>query len=438
MAGINPAMRSNFPVKLRHPMSTAVSPLAPTNVPDMPAIAGVKLATAAAGIRYKGRTDVLLAVMDKGTAVAGVFTQSKCPSAPVEWCRARLGRGKSSKAVFARALVVNSGNANAFTGKTGRQATALTASIAAKALGCHPHEVFLASTGVIGEPLDASKFDGVLGTLAENAAPGEWLNAAKAIMTTDTFPKVATATVKLGKAKVTINGMAKGSGMIAPDMATMLAFVFTDAPIAAGALQSLLKSGVEDTFNAVTIDGDTSTSDTLLAFATGSAAANGAPRISRAGDPRLKAFTKAFHAVLADLAEQVARDGEGARKLVEIIVEGAVSKTSARRIAMSVANSPLVKTAIAGEDANWGRVVMAVGKAGEPANRDRLSISFNGIRVAKSGARDPSYDEAEVSAAMKNPKIQIRIALGLGKGRDRVLTCDLTKEYVAINGDYRS
>jgi glutamate N-acetyltransferase/amino-acid N-acetyltransferase len=298
--------------------------------------------------------------------------------------------------------------------------------------------VFLASTGVIGEPLDATKFNGVLGALAESAVPDEWMNAAKAIMTTDTFPKVATATVKLGKAVVTINGMAKGAGMIMPDMATMLAFVFTDAPIAAGALQSLLKSGVVDTFNAVTIDGDTSTSDTLLAFATGAAAVNGAPKISRAGDPRLKAFTKALRTVLADLAEQVARDGEGARKLVEIIVEGAMSKGSARRIAMSVANSPLVKTAIAGEDANWGRVVMAVGKAGEPANRDKLAISFNGIRVASRGARDPSYDEAGVSAAMKNPKIQIKIALGLGKGRDRVLTCDLTQEYVAINGDYRS
>jgi glutamate N-acetyltransferase / amino-acid N-acetyltransferase len=413
-------------------MSSSISPLAPTDVPDMPVISGVKLATAAAGIRYKGRTDVLLAVMDKGTTVAGVFTKSKCPSAPVEWCRAKLGGGN------ARALVVNSGNANAFTGKTGRQATALTAAIAARAVGCKPQEVFLASTGVIGEPLDATKFDGVLGGLAALAAPGEWMSAARAIMTTDTFPKVATATVKLGKARVTINGMAKGSGMIAPDMATMLSFVFTDAPITAGALQSLLKAGVEDTFNAVTIDGDTSTSDTLLAFATGTAAADGALKISRAGDPRLKAFTKAFRAVLADLAEQVARDGEGARKLVEIIIDGAVSKASARKIAMSVANSPLVKTAIAGEDANWGRVVMAVGKAGEPANRDKLSISFNGIRVASRGARDPSYDETEVSAAMKAPKIKIGIALGLGKGSDRVLTCDLTKEYVAINGDYRS
>ena len=413
-------------------MPSSVSPLAPKTVPDMPAIAGIRLATAEAGIRYKNRTDVLLAVMDKGTAVAGVFTKSKCPSAPVEWCRAKLKGGK------ARALVVNSGNANAFTGKTGRGSTALTAKIAAKAVGCSESEIFLASTGVIGEPLDATKFDGVLDRLAASAEPASWLTGAKAIMTTDTFPKVATATVKLGKARVTINGMAKGAGMIAPDMATMLSFIFTDAPIAPAALQALLKSGVEDTFNAVTIDGDTSTSDTLLAFATGAAAEHGAPKISRASDPRLKAFVKAFHQVLANLAEQVARDGEGARKLVEITVEGAVSKASARKIAMSIANSPLVKTAIAGEDANWGRVVMAVGKAGEPANRDKLSIAFNGIRVAKSGARDPSYDEAQVSEAMKAPEIAIKVSLGLGKGRDRVLTCDLTKEYVAINGDYRS
>lgn len=413
-------------------MSSAISPLAPTDVPDMPEIAGVRLATAAAGIRYKGRTDVLLALLDKGTTVAGVFTKSKCPSAPVEWCRARLKGGR------ARALVVNSGNANAFTGKTGRQATKLTADVAAKAAGCKASDIYLASTGVIGEPLDATKFNGVLETLARDAAPDRWIDAARAIMTTDTFPKVATARVKLGKAAVTINGIAKGAGMIAPDMATMLSFVFTDAPIAATALQSLLKSGVEDTFNAVTIDSDTSTSDTLLAFATGAASAHGAPKITRASDPRLKAFAKAFHGVLADLAEQVARDGEGARKLVEVIVEGATSKASARRIAKSIANSPLVKTAIAGEDANWGRVVMAVGKAGEPADRDKLSIYFNGIRVAKSGARDPSYDETEVSKAMKNDKIQIKTTLGLGKGRDRVLTCDLTKEYVAINGDYRS
>ena len=254
-------------------------------------------------------------------------------------------------------------------------------------------------------------------------------------MTTDTFPKVATATARIGKVTVTINGIAKGAGMIAPDMATMLSFVFTDAAIAPAALQALLKDGVADTFNAVTIDGDTSTSDTLMIFATGKA---GNARIARAADPKLKDFKRALQAVLGNLSEQVARDGEGARKLVEIVVEGAVSKPSARRIAMSIANSPLVKTAIAGEDANWGRVVMAVGKAGEPADRDKLTIWFNGIRVAHKGARDPAYDEAEVSAAMKKPEIALKVALGLGKGRDRVLTCDLTKDYVAINGDYRS
>jgi glutamate N-acetyltransferase / amino-acid N-acetyltransferase len=413
-------------------MSSTISPLAPKNPPVLPPIDGVRLATAEAGIRYKGRTDVLLALFDEGTSVAGVFTKSKCPSAPVEWCRDKLKSG------MARALVVNSGNANAFTGRTGRQSTAMTAASAAKVGGFKANDVYLASTGVIGEPLDATKFEAVMEALAERASPDRWLDAARAIMTTDTFPKVATATVKLGKTSVTINGMAKGAGMIMPDMATMLSFVFTDAPISASALRALLKDGVTDTFNALTIDSDTSTSDTLLAFATGAAEKRGAPRISRASDPRLKAFAKAFYGVLADLSEQVARDGEGARKLIEIIVEGATSKPSARKIAMSIANSPLVKTAVAGEDANWGRVVMAVGKAGEPANRDKLSISFNGIRVATRGARDPSYDETVVSEAMKRPEIQIKIALGLGKGRDRVLTCDLTKEYVAINGDYRS
>jgi len=411
-------------------MSSMVSPLAPVHVPDMPAIPGVRLATAAAGIRYARRTDVLLALFESGTAAAGVFTQSKCPSAPVEWCRAHLKAGKS------RVLVVNSGNANAFTGKSGRDACKFTAQIAARAIGCRPADVFLASTGVIGEPLKAQAFDGVMEGLVASAQAGNFLAAARAIMTTDTFPKVATATAKIGKAKVTVNGIAKGAGMIAPDMATMLSFIFTDAAISTAALQALLKNGAADTFNAVTIDGDTSTSDTLMMFATGKAP--GAPRIVRAADPRLKDFKKALHAVLANLAEQVARDGEGARKLVEIVVEGAVSKASARRIAKSIANSPLVKTAIAGEDANWGRVVMAVGKAGEPADRDRLSIWFGGIRVAHKGARDPHYDEASVSAAMKKPEISLKVALGLGKGRDRVLTCDLTKEYVVINGDYRS
>src|SRR5580700_4454625 len=409
-------------------MSAAISPLAPASFPAMPPVPGVRLATAAAGIRYAGRTDVLLALFDRGTAVAGVFTRSKCPSAPVDWCRARMRRGA------ARALVVNSGNANAFTGKSGRAATEL----ASGAAGCEPDDVLLASTGVIGEPLDAMKFADVIDRLVDDAAPGGWDRAAQAIMTTDTFAKGAAAVVRLGTSAVTICGIAKGAGMIAPDMGTMLSFVFTDTPIAPAVLRVLLRQGVEDTFNAVTIDGDTSTSDTLLVFATGAAAARGIDKITSMTDQRLAAFRKGFDAVLANLAEQVARDGEGARKLVEIIVEGARSKRSARRIALSIANSPLVKTAIAGEDANWGRVVMAVGKAGEPADRDRLSIWFNGIRVAHKGMRDPDYDEAEVSAAMKEQVIRLKVSLGVGRGRDRVLTCDLTKEYVAINGDYRS
>jgi glutamate N-acetyltransferase / amino-acid N-acetyltransferase len=414
------------------PVSTSISPLAPAAFPEMPPVAGVRLSTAAAGIRYPGRTDVLLVLLDPGTAVAGVFTHSKCPSAPVDWCRARIKGGAAD------ALVVNSGNANAFTGKTGRAATELTARIAGEAVGCKADKVFLASTGVIGEPLDATKFNGIMERLVADATPGGWEQAAKAIMTTDTFPKGAAGVVRLGGHVVTICGIAKGAGMIAPDMGTMLSFVFTDAPIAPAILRKLLRDGVADTFNAVTIDGDTSTSDTLLVFATGGAASRGVTKITSASDPRLAAFRKGFNAVLANLAEQVARDGEGARKLVEVLVEGAKSKRSARRIALSIANSPLVKTAIAGEDANWGRVVMAVGKAGEPADRDRLSIWFNGIRVAHRGERDPAYDEAAVSAAMKKPEITLKVALGLGKGSDRVLTCDLTKEYVAINGDYRS
>ncbi|MFG1345704.1 bifunctional glutamate N-acetyltransferase/amino-acid acetyltransferase ArgJ [Xanthobacter autotrophicus DSM 431] len=413
-------------------MSTAVSPLAPKVVPELSPVPGVTFTTAAAGIRYKGRTDVLVMSFVPGTTVAGVTTKSLCPSAPVEWCREALKKGK------ARALVVNSGNANAFTGMKGREATALTAELASTILGCKPSEVFLASTGVIGEPLDATRFEGALTEAAGRLVDWPWLDAARAIMTTDTFPKLATAQVLLGDVPVTINGIAKGAGMIAPDMATMLSFVFTDAPIAADVLQELLSKGVKSTFNAVTIDGDTSTSDTLLLFATGAAKARGAKTVKSTDDPALRAFRRALTELLADLAEQVARDGEGARKLVRIHVTGAVSNKSARRIAMSIANSPLVKTAVAGEDANWGRVVMAVGKAGEPADRDRLTISFGDIRVAHEGARDPSYDEAAVSQYMKNDVIDLTVDLGLGRGADRVLTCDLTKEYVAINGDYRS
>ncbi|HTV67267.1 MAG TPA: bifunctional glutamate N-acetyltransferase/amino-acid acetyltransferase ArgJ [Rhizobiaceae bacterium] len=413
-------------------MSTKISPLAPKTYPDMPAIDGVRIATAEAGIKYKNRTDLMLMVFDKGTEVAGVFTRSKCPSAPVDLCRKNLGGGK------ARALVVNSGNANAFTGKKGRESTAMTAKAAAAAAGCKPSEVFLASTGVIGEPLDAGKFSHLLGDLAAKAKPNDWSSAGKAIMTTDTYPKYATATVDLDGTPVTINGIAKGAGMIAPDMATMLSFVATDAPIAADALQALLSKGVAGTFNAVTVDSDTSTSDTLLFFATGAAARRGAPRIEKASDKRLAAFKAALDGVLKSLSLQVVRDGEGARKEVQVTVTGATSAKSAKKIALSIANSPLVKTAIAGEDANWGRVVMAVGKAGEPADRDRLAIWFGDIRVAHKGERDPKYSEDATSTYMRGEQIAIRADIGLGKGEATVWTCDLTKEYVEINGDYRS
>ncbi|MBV9079089.1 MAG: bifunctional glutamate N-acetyltransferase/amino-acid acetyltransferase ArgJ [Methylobacteriaceae bacterium] len=410
-------------------MSHPVSPLAPAHLPILPAIPGVRLATAEAGIRYKGRTDVLLALLDPGTEVAGVFTRSRCPSAPVEWCRERLPGGQ------ARALVVNSGNANAFTGLKGREAVALTAGIAAEAAACRPEEVFLASTGVIGEPLDARKFAGVLDRCAAGATPDAWPDAARAIMTTDTCPKLATRRVRIGDVEVTLNGIAKGAGMIAPDMATMLAFVFTDAAVAAPALGAMLARGTETSFNCVTVDGDTSTSDTLLLFATGRA---GNVRVERADDPAAEPFRRALDELLVELAQLVARDGEGARKFVTVEIEGAESDRSAHRIAMSVANSPLVKTAIAGEDANWGRVVMAVGKAGEPADRDRLAIWFGDVRVAAEGARDPGYDEAAATAAMKKDEIRLKVDLGIGPGRARVWTCDLTKAYVEINGDYRS
>ncbi len=413
-------------------MSTKVSPLAPKTYATLPPLDGVRIATAEAGIKYKNRTDLMLMVFDKGTEVAGVFTRSKCPSAPVDLCRANLAGGK------ARALVVNSGNANAFTGKKGRESTGMTAKAAAKAAGCKAGEVFLASTGVIGEPLDAGRFAHLLDGLAGKAEPGRWADAGKAIMTTDTYPKYATATVKLGDAEVTINGIAKGAGMIAPDMATMLSFVATDAPIAAPVLQALLSAGTVGSFNAVTVDSDTSTSDTLLLFATGAAKKRGAPRITDAKDARLGPFRKALGEVLKSLALQVVRDGEGARKQVEVTVTGAKSARSAKKIALSIANSPLVKTAVAGEDANWGRVVMAVGKAGEPADRDLLSVWFGDIRVAHAGERDPDYSEAATSAYMKRDEIAIRADIGLGRGKATVWTCDLTKEYVEINGDYRS
>lgn len=413
-------------------MSAAVSPLAPKSYPEMPVIRGVRMATAAAGIKYKNRTDVLLMVFDEPAAVAGVFTKSRCPSAPVDYCRANLAGGT------ARAVVVNSGNANAFTGQKGRAATELTGKSAAAAVGCSEREVFLASTGVIGEPLDASKFAGVLDQMNADAKGDFWLEAAKAIMTTDTYPKVATRTAKIGGVEVTINGIAKGAGMIAPDMATMLSYVVTDADIASPALQALLSAGVGPTFNSVTVDSDTSTSDTLMLFATGAAAADGQARIENADDAKLEGFRAALNDLLKDLALQVVRDGEGARKMVEVTVTGAESDAAAKKIALSIANSPLVKTAVAGEDANWGRIVMAVGKSGELADRDRLAISFGHVRVAVNGERDPSYSEAEATAVMKQQDIPVKVDIGLGSGTATVWTCDLTKEYVEINGDYRS
>jgi glutamate N-acetyltransferase / amino-acid N-acetyltransferase len=409
-----------------------ISPFAPKDRPRLPIIKGVRLATGAAGIRYANRTDVLLALFDPGTTVAGVLTKSKTASAPVEWCRARLAHG------MARALVVNSGNANAFTGMRGREAVRLTAEAAAEAAGCLVGDVYLASTGVIGEPLNPSKFTTRLADLAARAEPGGFEGAARAIMTTDTYPKLATRDVELGGVRVTINGIAKGAGMIQPDMATMLAFLFTDAAIEPAALRDALGPATDASFNAITIDSDTSTSDTLLIFATGAAVARGAPRIGLAEDPRLVNFRAALDEVMLDLAHQVVKDGEGATKFVKVSVTGAESSAAARAIARSIANSPLVKTAIAGEDPNWGRIVMAVGKAGEAADRDKLAIWLGPIQVAKDGEVDPSYREEQGVAYMKNAEIAITVDVGVGEHAGVIWTCDLTEKYVAINADYRS
>jgi glutamate N-acetyltransferase/amino-acid N-acetyltransferase len=408
----------------------AISPLAPKTYASLPPLAGVRLSTGAAGVKYKDRTDVLLATFSAGTQIAGVFTKSRTASAPVDWCKAALG-GAS-----ARALVVNSGNANAFTGKAGLEGARQVAESAAAIVGCKPSEVFLASTGVIGEPLPASKITKILGTLAQEGAAGGWRAAAEAIMTTDTYPKLASAQATIDGKRVTINGIAKGSGMIAPDMATMLSFVFTDANLPSAVLQELLSAGVKTSFNAITVDSDTSTSDTLLLFATGKGAAH--PTISKATDKRLNEFRAALDKVLLGLALQVVRDGEGAQKLIRIDVTGAESDDSARRIGLSIANSPLVKTAIAGADANWGRIVMAVGKSGEPADRDKLKISFGAQIVAEAGARAAKYNEAAATRAVKGREVEIAVDIGLGGGKARVWTCDLTHGYIDINGSYRS
>ncbi|GDX38397.1 arginine biosynthesis bifunctional protein ArgJ [Methylocystaceae bacterium] len=414
------------------PQTSTPSPLAPKTMPLIAPLEGVRFATGAVGIRYADRPDVMLALLDEGATVAGVFTKSKCPSAPVEWCRAKLKSGK------ARALLVNSGNANAFTGKAGDQAVKLSAQLLAQAAGVKEKHIFIASTGVIGEPLDANKFQGKLTPLIEQAKPEYWEQAARAIMTTDTFPKLATRKAVISGVEVTLSGFAKGAGMIAPDMATMLAFIFTDAWIDAKVLQILLTNATQGTFNSITVDSDTSTSDSLLFFATGAARARGLEKIDRSRDNNLADFKRALNELMLDLAQQIVKDGEGARKFIEIQINGASTSRSAKKVALSIANSPLVKTAIAGEDANWGRVVMAVGKAGEKADRDRLSIWFGDIRVAHKGLRDPNYNEAEVSQLMQKDLIIIKVDLGIGEGTAKVWTCDLTKEYIAINGDYRS
>ncbi len=408
----------------------AVSPLAPKAFPKLPPLAGVRLATTAAGVRYAQRTDVLLALLAPGTQVAGVYTTSKTASAPVLWCRDKLKGGE------ARVLVVNSGNANAFTGKAGQEGVRAIAEEAAAVARCRSSEVFMASTGVIGEPLPEQKIVKVLGKLVGEGAAGNWRAAADAIMTTDTYPKAATATAMIDGVKVTINGIAKGSGMIAPDMATMLSFVFTDANLPASVLQECLSAGVGPSFNSITVDSDTSTSDTLMLFATGKGGKHTA--IAKASDNKLKEFRKALDGVLLDLALQVVRDGEGAQKLVRIDVTGAESDKAAKRIALSIANSPLVKTAVAGNDANWGRIVMAVGKSGEAADRDRLKISFGGHVVAEKGMRAVKYNEATATKAVSGREVQIAVDIGLGNGKARVWTCDLTHGYIDINGSYRS
>ena len=411
-------------------MDLPVSPLAPESFPEMPAVAGVRIAVANTGLKYRDRPDLLLAALEPGTAVAGVLTRSSAPGAPVQWCRDHLRHGTSC------GLVVNAGNANVFTGAKGRDAVASTAATAAAALGCRAEEVLVASTGVIGEPLEVEKITSGIAGLIPRLAPGCWLDAAVAISTTDTFSKGASARTEIAGVPITIAGVAKGSGMIAPDMATMLAFVFTDARLDAGVLQSMLQRNTETTFNSVTVDGDTSTSDTLLLFATGSAGAHPQPTGSR--DPVLRRFEAALHAVLQDLAIQIARDGEGAQKLIRIDVRGAASRRAARKIGLSIANSPLVKTAVAGEDANWGRIVMAVGKSGEKADRDRMSVAFGGIEIARDGARVENYDEGPVAAHMRGREILIETDVGVGRGRATVWTCDLTHGYININADYRS
>jgi len=415
------------PAKGALPVSPLVVPF-----PAMVPVAGVSLATGRAGFYKHERDDLLVMSFDPGTTAAGVFTRHKVGSAPVDWCQKQLAATKGTEV---RALVVNAGCANSFTGKPGADAVRRVASAVAKRFDCRQRDVMVASTGVIGVLLDDAKITQRLPEVEQKLTPDGWAGAARAIMTTDTFPKGAVAEAEIDGTKVRIAGICKGSGMIAPDMATMLAFVVTDAAIAAPALQSLVNLYVRTTFNCVTVDGDRSTNDTLMLFATGQC---GAPKISRAGDKRLADFRDKLEGVLMDLAQQLVRDGEGASKFVKITVAGAENPVSARKIARTVAESPLVKTAFAGEDANWGRIVMAVGRADEPVNRDALSVRFGEHWAAQDGLISPTYDEAKMSAYMKRQELEVFIDVGVGKASATMWTCDLTKQYVAINGDYRS
>ncbi len=406
------------------------SPLAPARFPRLPPVAGVEVAGAACGLKESRRHDLFAARLAPGTTVAGCFTRSLCPSAPVDWCRRILPRGK------ARCVVVNSGNANAFTGKAGDRTVEHTVAAAADLFGCKRNEVYIASTGVIGVPVPRDHIAAKLPGIAGQLGPNGWADAARAIMTTDTFPKGATRTARIGDALVTIAGIAKGSGMIAPDMATMLGFIFTDARIPAPVLQALLRRAIDDSFNSLTVDGDTSTSDTVLLFATGQGPRH--PRVTGARDRHLADFRRALDGLARDLAIQIVRDGEGAQKLVTIDVTGATSRIAARRIGLAIANSPLVKTAIAGGDPNWGRLVMAVGKAGQKADRDRLSIFIGGVPVTENGQLRGDYDEVRAARHMAGREVSLGVDIGLGRGKARVWTCDLTHGYITINADYRT
>ncbi len=401
------------------------SPLAPKNPPILHPVQGIRIAVAQSGMKYQGRDDVALIIVDDGAVIAGGLTRSETRSAAVDWCRQGLNNAA------AKAVLVNAGNSNAFTGAAGAQSVQRCAEAAGLELGCKPEAILIASTGVIGEPMQDSLITRHIPTMAKNAAADAWDKAAKAIMTTDTFPKAASTQFNIDNTHITITGIAKGSGMIAPDMATMLAFIATDAAVDPQDLKRITKKAIKHSFNAITVDSDTSTSDTTIVIATGKSG----EMLQGKG---LKIFAKQLRAMMTDLAGQIVRDGEGAEKFITITVTGAKNNKSARKIGRAIANSPLVKTAMAGEDPNWGRIVMAVGKSGEKADRDTLSINIGGITIAKDGQRVKGYDEEPVAEHMKNDEITIAVDIGIGKGRAVIWTCDLTHGYIDINADYRS